>query len=78
LAIQEISAEGEIRFKENALYFYTEGFPELKLIPLPEIDQFKADKYDIVLQFVRNDYKEVESAKIRFQGKEFLAKKIYF
>jgi hypothetical protein len=78
LEIQEIQAEGEIRYSHNYLYFFTEGIPELKLIQLPEIDKFRAEKYEIILQFLRNDFKEIEAAKIWFQGKEFLAKKINF
>jgi hypothetical protein len=78
MELPEFIAEGEIKFDQKYLYFYSDGLPELKLISLPEIDKFKAEKYDIFLQFIRNDFKEIEAAKIWFQGKEFLAKKINF
>ena len=71
-----IVAEGEIRFENASLTFYTEGLPEVKLIQAPEIDKFRADKFEVILQFVRNEFKEVIAAKIWFQGQEFMAKKL--
>ncbi len=71
-----IVAEGEIRFENSALFFFTEGIPEVKLVQAPEIDKFRADKFEVILQFMRNEFKEVIAAKIWFQGQEFLAKKL--
>lgn len=71
-----IVAEGEIRFENSALIFFTEGFPEVKLNQAPEIDKFRADKFEVILQFMRSEFKEVIAAKIWFQGQEFLAKKL--
>jgi hypothetical protein len=71
-----IVAEGEIRLENSALIFFTEGIPEVKLIQAPEIDKFRADKFEVILQFIRSEFKEVIAAKIWFQGQEFLAKKL--
>jgi hypothetical protein len=68
-------ASGQVRFENANLYFFTEGIPEVKLLQLPENDKFKADKFEVILQFIRDDFKEVIAAKIFFQGQEFFAKK---
>ncbi len=71
-----IEAQGEVYFENQNLIFFTEGVPQVKLLQLPEYDRFKADKFDVLLQFVRDDFKEIIAVKIFFQGQEFLAKKI--
>ncbi|MES2794964.1 MAG: hypothetical protein V4683_03305 [Bacteroidota bacterium] len=76
LEVQKTVMEGEIRFNQPFLYFYTEGLPEFKLLEMPEKDQFKSEKYEVSILFIRNEFREVESAKIWFQGQEFIAKKM--
>lgn len=74
----QISAEGEITFENANLYFYTEGIQKVKLLPLAEANLFKAENFDIIIQFLIDDFKEIVSAQIRFQGQEFNAKKIKY
>lgn len=69
-------AEGEVLFENQNLVFLTDGIPRVILFQLPEYDKFKADKFEIILQFLRDDFKEVVAVKIYFQGQEFLAKKV--
>lgn len=74
----QISAEGEITFEADHLYFYTEGIQKVKLTPMPEVNLFKAVNFDILIQFLKDDFNEIISAQIRFQGQEFNAKKIKY
>lgn len=74
----QISAEGEITFEANFLHFYTEGIQKVKLLPMPEVNLFKAENFEILFQFLKNDFNEIISAQIKFQGQEFNAKKIIF
>lgn len=69
-------AEGEVLFENQNLVFFTEGIPKVILKPMPDYDRFKADKFEILLQFIRDEFKEIVAVKIYFQGQEFLAKKI--
>ena len=69
-------AEGEVLFENQNLVFLTEGIPRVILMQMPEYVKFKAVKFEIILQFLRDDFKEVIAVKIYFQGQEFLAKKV--
>ncbi len=75
---QSIKATGLIRYENGGLIFFTEGIPEVKLWPEMEVDKFRADKFEVTLLFIRNEFKDVIAAKIWFQEQEFLAKKNMF
>ena len=74
----QISAEGIISYENNNLHFFTEGIQKVKLLPMNEPNLFKADNFEIFIQFIKDDFQEIVSAQIRFQGQEFNAKKIKY
>ena len=78
LEVQKTVMEGEIRFNQPFLYFYAEGLQEFKLLEMPKRDQFKSEKFEVSILFIRNEFREVESAKIWFHGQEFIAKKVSY
>jgi hypothetical protein len=75
LETPQISAEGEVSFENGDMYFYTEGIPRVKLLADFEKDTFKADKFEIYIRFIENEFKQIEAAEIQFQGQKFLAQK---
>ena len=71
-------AIGEINFTNGNLFFWSEGLPKFILKPKPEKDFFITAEYEILVQFLRNEFKEVIGAKLTFQGQEFKAEKIVY